>query len=69
LIRTASKKIKKGVAVQDGDYVNLDPKTGKAMTVAEMVAFAKNYLRLDYVFWCTEKPFYSEGLVKELENG
>jgi hypothetical protein len=68
LIRSLSGKVKTGLAVQDGDYVNIDPKTGKQMTVAEMIGFAKDDLQLDYIFWCTEKPFYSRDLVKDLEN-
>lgn len=31
--------------------------------------FATNYLQLDYVFWCTEEPFYSQEVLPLLKLG
>lgn len=58
LIRELSGKVPTGVAVQDGNYSVINPKTGKPVTLPEILDFAKNYLKLDYVFWCTEEPYY-----------
>ena len=38
------------------------------MTVAEIFGFANDYLRVDYLFWCTEEPFYSQRLLPFLDN-
>jgi hypothetical protein len=52
-----------GVAVQDGNYSHKNPKTGKPITLNEIVGFAKGYLKVNYIFWCTEEPYYSEKLI------
>lgn len=49
-----------GIAVQDGNYEHQNPKTGKQVTIGELVSFATEYLKVDYVFWCTQEPFYSQ---------
>ncbi len=49
-----------GMAFQDGNYEHINPKTGKRVTIAEIVEFATDYLKADYIFWGTEEPFYSE---------
>jgi len=65
LIREASKKVPVAIAVQDGDYV--DP-TCKPLTIAEMVKFARGELGADYIFWCTEEPYFSRDLVPYLKK-
>ena len=57
-----------GVAVQDGNYANVNPKTGKRVTVAELVSFGTDYLKVRYVFWCTEEPFYSRDVIPYLRD-
>ncbi|HEX5703690.1 MAG TPA: hypothetical protein VFX97_10865 [Pyrinomonadaceae bacterium] len=37
--------------------------TGKRITIAEQIAFARDYLRADFIFWCTEEPYFSNDLV------
>jgi hypothetical protein len=59
LIRDASGVVPTGVAVQDGNYEETDPRTGKPVTVPELLRFATEYLKVDYVFWCTQEPYYS----------
>ena len=59
LIRDAHGFVPTGVAVQDGNYDIINPKTGKQVTVPEILEFAQNYLKPDYIFWCTEEPYYS----------
>lgn len=63
LIREVSGDVKVGIAVQDGNYDHVNPKTGKRVTIAELIAFATDYLKADYIFWCTEEPYYSNDLV------
>jgi len=63
LIRESSGKIPTGIAVQDGNYADVDPKTGKRASIADLLKFATDYLKVDYIFWCTEEPYYSDELI------
>ena len=63
LIRESAGKVPVGLAVQDGNYEEINPRTGKRITIAEQIKFAREYLKADYIFWCTEEPFYSSDLV------
>lgn len=68
LIRAASGRVPTGVAVQDGNYEDPDPRTGKAPSVPELLRFAAEYLKVDYVFWCTQEPFYSGQVIPFLKQ-
>jgi hypothetical protein len=68
MMREYGSGIPKGVAVQDGNYACKDPKTKQRMTVAQLIGFADDYLKVDYIFWCTEEPYYSRDLIPFL-NG
>jgi hypothetical protein len=68
LIREAAATVPAGIAVQDGNYSDVDRKTGRRMTVAELERFATEYLGVDYIFWCTEEPYYSRELVPYLRR-
>jgi hypothetical protein len=57
-----------GLAVQDGNLADKNPVTGEAVTVAELYTFAQNRLRLDYIFWGTEEPYYSEQIIPYLRD-
>jgi hypothetical protein len=57
-----------GIAVQDGNYDDQDPKTGKRITIPELLKFATEYLKVDYIFWCTQEPYYSEQLIPFLRR-
>ena len=63
LIKASASHVPVGVAVQDGDYNHVNPKTSKQVTIAEVIDFGKEYLGVDYIFWCTEEPYYSEQLI------
>lgn len=63
LLRASAGIIPTGIAVQDGNYNAPNPKTGKPVTIAELFAFATDYLKADYIFWCTQEPFYSKNLL------
>jgi hypothetical protein len=57
-----------GIAVQQGNYAHKNPKTGKRVTIAELVGFATEYLKVDYIFWCNQEPFYSQELIPFLRS-
>jgi hypothetical protein len=63
LIREASDVVPTGVAVQDGNIPDIDRKTGKRMSIRELIDFATGYLKVDYIFWGTEEPYYSGELL------
>jgi|GEM_PF-425430 len=47
LIREVAGEVPVGIAVQDGNYDHINPKTGKRVTVAELIEFATEYLKAD----------------------
>lgn len=63
LLRAYAGRVPTGIAVQDGNYARVNPKTGKPVTLPELVDFGTNYLKADYVFWCTEEPYYSRDVI------
>lgn len=56
------------MAVQDGNLAERDRTTGERITVAELHAFATTRLRLDYIFWGTEEPYYSSAVLPFLRD-
>ncbi|HEV8371412.1 MAG TPA: hypothetical protein VGQ39_25940 [Pyrinomonadaceae bacterium] len=68
LIREVAGKVPVGIAVQDGNYEHVNPKTGKRVTITELIEFASDYLMTDYIFWCTEEPYYSNDLVHSMQT-
>ncbi len=69
MIRARNPQLPAGVAVQWGNYEHVVPKTGRRIAVAELHAFARDDLKLDYVFWCTQEPYDSEELIPYLRSG
>jgi len=67
LIREAARIVPTGIAVQEGNYQYTNPKTAQSITIPELVEFATDYLKVDYIFWCTQEPFYSEKLIPFLQ--
>jgi hypothetical protein len=68
LLRQSSGSVPTGIAVQDGNYEHINPKTGGQVTIPELVSFATDYLKVDYVFWCTQEPYFPEQLVPFLRH-
>jgi len=71
LIRNMAGIVPTGMAVQDGNYDVINPTTGNKVTIPEILDFAKNYLQLNYVFWCTEEPYFTTQvlpLLKSIKN-
>ncbi len=63
LIRESAGIVPIGIAFQDGNQEHINPKTGKRVTIPEVIDFATEYLKADYIFWCTEEPYFSDELV------
>jgi hypothetical protein len=57
-----------GVAVQWGNLEDRDPTTGEQVTVSELYGFARDTLRLDYLFWGTQEPYYSDAVLPYLRT-
>jgi hypothetical protein len=68
LIKGAAGSIPAAIAVQDGNYADVDKKTGRRLTIGELLAFARDQLTVDYIFWCTEEPYYSRELIPFLNR-
>ena len=56
-----------GIAVQDGNYIE---QTGTDEIVTDRVnivpllhAFAKDFLKVDYMFWACQEPYFSDDLI------
>ncbi len=47
-----------GYAVQEGNYDQLNAKTGRRVSVPEIYDFAANYLKADYIFWYPQEPYF-----------
>jgi hypothetical protein len=63
LIRESSGVVPTGIAVQDGNLEEMNPKTGKRVTAVELLDFATNNLRVNFVFWGIQEPFYSTAVL------
>lgn len=57
-----------GIAVQHGNYEHKNPQTGQPVTISDLVGFATEYLKVDYIFWSTQEPFYSQKLIPFLHR-
>jgi hypothetical protein len=68
LIRDVAGIVPTGIAVQDGNFEDVNPTTGKPVTITELMTFATEYLRVDYVFWGTQEPYYSEHVIPFLRR-
>lgn len=68
LIREAAGIVPTGIAVQDGNLEAVNPKNGKRVTVVELYKFAKDYLKVDYIFWGVQEPYYSTEVIPFLRT-
>ena len=59
LIASRSADIPAGVAVQDGNLEERNPATNARVSVEELYRFARDKLRVNYIFWGTEEPYYT----------
>ncbi|MEQ1692048.1 MAG: hypothetical protein ABMA00_12240 [Gemmatimonas sp.] len=57
-----------GMAVQDGNLEDVNPSTRMRVTVAELYRYAVDPLHLDYLFWGTQEPYYSNEVLPFLRE-
>ena len=57
-----------GLAVQDGNLEDVDPSTGKPVTVDALYRYATDTLHLDYLFWGAQEPFFSRDVMPFLRR-
>jgi hypothetical protein len=67
LIRECAGIIPTGIAVQEGNYDHEDPVTGQRVTIAGLVRFATEYLKVGYIFGFNEEPYYTEKVLPFLQ--
>ena len=63
LIHQVAGAVPVGIAVQDGNLAEVNPKTGKRVTAIELLDFATSYLGADFIFWGIEEPYFSKDVV------
>ena len=63
-----SKKVPTAIAVQWDNYKHVNPMTGTQVTIRELYDFAKNDLKVDSTFWCTQEPYFSKNLIPFLKG-
>jgi hypothetical protein len=63
LIAARGEKVIAAMAVQDGNLADRNRKTGERISVPELAAYATQKLRLNYIFWGTEEPYYSSAFL------
>jgi hypothetical protein len=68
LIASRGEHVVAGMAVQDGNLSEVNPATGKPVTVETLYSVARDELRLDYVFWGREEPYYSRDVLPFLAS-
>lgn len=66
LIAGRSSGVVAGMAVQDGNLADRDPTTGRPVTVDALYRYAAHHLRLDYIFWGAEEPYYTQDVLPYL---
>jgi hypothetical protein len=68
LIHDLENAIPIGIAVQEGNYAEPNPATGKRASIGGLYRFATDYLHADYIFWFNEEPYYSAEVVPFMKS-
>ncbi len=68
LIEDASADVPVAIAVQDDNQAFTNPQTKRRVTIEELNAFASDSLHADYVFWCTQEPYWSNQVLPFLRR-
>ncbi|MHB1313384.1 MAG: hypothetical protein ACYC3L_15310 [Gemmatimonadaceae bacterium] len=68
LIARRPANVPAGMAVQDGNLRDVNPATQRRVTVPELYRYAAEELHLDYIFWGTEEPFYTDAILPFLRT-
>ena len=69
LIQASAEKVPTGVAVQWGNYEEVDRETGKQVMVESIYTFGKDYLKLDYIFWGIQPPYFKDEVYPFVNGG
>lgn len=60
-----------GIAIQDGNYIgqtnNTDVVSNHTNMVPMLHSFAKNFLKVDYMFWVNQEPYFSQDVLSCLK--
>ena len=67
LIRESAGSVPTGIAVQEGNYQHKNPQTARPVSISELVVFAAEHLKVSYIFWCAQEPFYSGKVIPFLQ--
>jgi hypothetical protein len=67
-IKKSYHKVPTALAVQDGNYDYIIPKTKQQVKASDIFDFAQNYLHLIYIFWGTEQPYFNRETVPFLKS-
>jgi hypothetical protein len=57
-----------GIAVQYGNYEESNPMTGRKVTIADIYRFCQEVLKIDYIFWSTQEPYYERDVLPYLQQ-
>ncbi len=68
LIAARAPAVVAGMAVQDGNLDEVDPSTGRPVTVDALYRYAVDELHLDYIFWGSQEPFFSRDVLPFLRR-
>ena len=56
-----------GIAIQDGNYIGKtgtnEIQAGRKSLVAPLHAFAQSFLKVDYIFWANQEPYFREDVL------
>ena len=68
LIAARAPAVIAGMAVQDGNLKDVDPSTGRPVTVDALYRYAVDELHLDYIFWGAQEPYFSRDVLPYLDR-
>ncbi|MBT2375780.1 hypothetical protein [Pseudomonas fluorescens] len=68
LLKAYPDTLVKGMAVQEGNLRQINPKTGKKNTVTDIIEFSSNYLGLNYIFWVEDEPYFTNEVLQQLPH-
>jgi hypothetical protein len=68
LLPSLSGIVPTGIAIQYGNYSEINPQTGKIVTIDDIYRFGRDLIKVDYLFWSVQEPFFSRDLIPYLKK-
>ena len=75
MIERKERRLTGGIAIQDGNYIgetgNIDEETKKHThdnIVPLLHAFAKDFLKINYMFWANQAPYFKTDVLSCFRN-